>query len=80
MALLKNDFSLQQSKTASQSSYMAGVSQLSDEDLAEELRRYGEDPGPIMETTRGVYQRQLAKLMAERTKGNEKMMRRLYRM
>lgn len=53
---------------------------MSDEDLAEELRRYGEDPGPIMETTRGVYQRQLAKLMAERTKGNEKMMRRLYRM
>lgn len=49
---------------------MAGVSQLSDEDLAEELRRYGENPGPIMDTTRGVYQRQLAKLMAERTKGN----------
>lgn len=79
MALLKNDIT-PQSKTASQSSYMAGVSQLSDEDLAEELRRYGEDPGPIMETTRGVYQRQLAKLMAERTKGNKKMIQGLYRM
>lgn len=27
-------------------------SKLSDEDLAEELRRYGEEPGPIMEGTR----------------------------
>lgn len=59
---------------------MAGVSQLSDEDLAEELRRYGEDPGPIMETTRGVYQRQLAKLMAERTKGDNKTIQVLYGM
>lgn len=58
-----------QTKTASQSSYMARVSQLTDEELAEELRKHGEDPGPIMETTRGVYQRKLAKLMAEKTKG-----------
>ena len=53
----------------SQTSYMASVSQLSDEELAEELRAYGEEPGPVMESTRGVYQRKLAKLMAEKTKG-----------
>ena len=30
------------------------------------LRQHGEDPGPIMDTTRDVYQRKLAKLMAEK--------------
>ena len=50
---------------------MAGVSQLSDEELMEELRRYGEEPGPILDSTRGLYQKKLAKLMAEKTKGEE---------
>ena len=48
---------------------MAGVSQLSDEELVKELRRYGEEPGPVMDSTRGVYQRKLAKLMADKAKG-----------
>ena len=58
-----------QTKTASQTTYMADVCQLSDEELLEELRKYGEDPGPIVESTRGLYQKKLARLMAEKTKG-----------
>ena len=58
----------QHSKTASQSSYMAGVSQLSDGDLAEELRRYGMVSGPIIDSTRGVYQNKLANLWQRRQK------------
>ena len=48
---------------------MADVARLSDEELVEELRRYGEDPGPIVETTRGLYQKKLARLMGEKAKG-----------
>ena len=58
-----------QSKTASQSTYMGDVCKLDDEELAEELRNYGENPGPILDSTRGVYQKKLARLMAEKTKG-----------
>ena len=48
---------------------MADVCQLSDEELMEELRQFGETPGPIVDTTRGLYQKKLARLMAEKTKG-----------
>ena len=48
---------------------MSEVCQLEDEELVEELKRYGEDPGPIMDNTRGLYQRKLARLMAEKAKG-----------
>ena len=44
---------------------------MSDEELAEQMRAFGEEAGPIIDTTRGVYQRKLAKLMAERAKGEE---------
>ena len=44
---------------------------MSDGEVAESLRAFGEEPGPIMDSTRGVYQRKLAKLMAERAKGEE---------
>ena len=47
---------------------MAEVTRLSDEELAEALRDQGEEPGPVTDSTRGVYQRKLAKLMAEKTK------------
>ena len=42
---------------------------MSDKELMEELRKFGENPGPITDTTRGVYQRKLAKHLAEKTKG-----------
>jgi cobalamin biosynthesis Mg chelatase CobN len=60
-----------QTKTASQTAYMADVVQLSDEDLLEELRKYGESPGPIVESTRGLYQKKLARLMAQKTKASD---------
>ena len=41
--------------------------QLSNEQLAEQLRWYGETPGPITGTTRGVYQQKLAKLLRQNT-------------
>jgi hypothetical protein len=61
----------QMTKTASQTAYMADVVQLSDEDLLEELRKYGESPGPIVESTRGLYQKKLARLMAQKTKASD---------
>ena len=42
---------------------------MSDKELMEELRKFGENPGPITDTTRVVYQRKLAKHLAEKTKG-----------
>ena len=48
---------------------MAEVVQLSDEELLEELRKYGENPGPIVDSTRGLYQKKLARLVAQKTKG-----------
>lgn len=44
--------------------YLPQVSTLSDEELAAQLQGYGEIIGPITATTRIVYERQLAKLMA----------------
>ena len=37
---------------------------LSDKELSEQLQGYGENVGPITATTRSVYERKLAKLMA----------------
>ena len=35
-----------------------------------ELRKYGESPGPIVDSTRGLYQNKLARLMAQNTKAS----------
>ena len=51
------------------------VARLTDEELVEELRSRGEEPGPVMDSTRGVYQRKLAKLMAEKAKGEKRRRR-----
>ncbi|CAI8044209.1 hypothetical protein GBAR_LOCUS24545 [Geodia barretti] len=61
----------QTTKTASQTAYMAEVVQLSDEELLEELRKYGENPGPIVDSTRGLYQKKLARLVAQKTKASD---------
>ena len=49
--------------------YLSEVQGLIDDELKEELERFGKDCGPITDTTRAVYQRMLAKLMAERVTG-----------
>ena len=51
--------------------YMAEVVQLSDEELLEELRKYGESPGPIVDSTSGLYQNKLARLKAQKTKASD---------
>ena len=56
-------------KAAKGDTYVSQVAQMSDKELMEELRKFGENPGPITDTTRGVYQRKLAKHLAEKTKG-----------
>ena len=59
-------------KVAKVDAYLSQVQQLTDQELLEELRELsegGEEPGPITDTTRSVYQRQLARLMAEKAKG-----------
>ncbi|XP_072134845.1 lamina-associated polypeptide 2, isoforms beta/delta/epsilon/gamma-like [Mobula birostris] len=43
------------------------VMQLSDEDLKEQLVKYGVTPGPIVASTRTVYERKLVKLMGQRS-------------
>ena len=40
------------------------VETLTDKQLSEQLQGYGENVGPITSTTRSVYERKLAKLMA----------------
>ena len=52
--------------------YLGQVQKLTDQELLEELRELsqeGEEPGPITDTTRAVYQRQIARRMAEKAKG-----------
>ena len=44
--------------------YLPQVETLSDKALSEQLQTYGENVGPITGTTRTVYERKLAKLMA----------------
>ncbi len=41
---------------------LSQVQALTDKELRDELIKFGENPGPINSTTRGVYQRKLAKL------------------
>ncbi|GBM60371.1 hypothetical protein AVEN_79963-1 [Araneus ventricosus] len=43
------------------------IALLSDEELAEQLRELGFNPGPIVATTRSVYQRKLARLLRNET-------------
>jgi len=40
------------------------IAELSDEELAERLRNVGFNPGPILATTRSVYQRKLARILS----------------
>lgn len=56
-------------KTSKIDSYLGQVARLSDQELLEELRALGESPGPVTDTTRAVYQRQLARHMADKAKG-----------
>ena len=44
--------------------YLPQVETLSDKELSEQLQEHGESVGPITATTRTVYERKLAKLMA----------------
>lgn len=53
-------------KKVSQDTYLDQVKKLSDGELASELKKYDSRIGPIVETTRAVYQRKLASLMSER--------------
>ena len=39
--------------------------------ILEKLKSYGENPGPILDTTRGLYQKKLAKRMEEKTKASD---------
>ena len=57
-------------KSVKVDTYLGQVKAMSDGELVKELRRHGEDPGPITSTTRVVYERQLARHMAEKTKGD----------
>lgn len=52
-------------KKVSQDTYLDQVKKLSDGELASELKKYDSRIGPIVETTRAVYQRKLASLMSE---------------
>ena len=52
--------------------YLHQVQQLTDEELLKELREQGEEPGPITDTVRAVYQRQVARHMAEKAKASSK--------
>jgi len=56
-------------KVVKSDTYLTQVTQMSDGELVEQLRKFGEDPGPITDTTKGVYQRKLAKHLAEKTLG-----------
>ena len=49
----------------SQDTYLEQVKKLSDAELASELRKYDSRVGPVVESTRAVYQRKLASLMSE---------------
>lgn len=53
-------------KKVSQDNYLDQVKKLSDSELASELKKYDSRIGPIVESTRAVYQRKLASLMSER--------------
>ena len=47
---------------------------VSDEELVEEFTKYGQKPGPIVDSTRGLYRRKLAQLrrkLADETKREE---------
>ena len=48
---------------------MTQAEALTDEELLEELRKHGVLAGPILDSTRAVYQKKLAQAMAERAKG-----------
>lgn len=48
------------------------VKALSDGDLARQLRAFGKTPGPLTETTRPLYQKKLARLLAEEAKSSSK--------
>ena len=44
---------------------------VSDDELVEEFTKYGQKPGPIVDSTRGLYRRKLAQLRADETKSRE---------
>ena len=56
-------------KSVKADTYLSEVQGLTDEELKEELKRFGKDCGPITDSTRLLYQRSLAKSMAERATG-----------
>eukprot|EP00731_Ephydatia_muelleri_P003722 Em0001g3722a len=56
-------------KLANAEAYMTQAEALTDEELLEELRKHGVLAGPILDSTRAVYQKKLAQAMAERAKG-----------
>ena len=49
--------------------YLRQVTALSDSQLMQELKKNKVDVGPITSTTRRVYEKKLAKLLAEKAKG-----------
>ena len=55
-------------KKVTQDTYLDQVKRLSDTELASELHKYDSRIGPIVESTRAVYQRKLASLMSEVSK------------
>lgn len=47
------------------------IGELTDDELAEALKEYGFDPGPIVATTRSVYERKLERLMTASEDAND---------
>ena len=58
-------------KVVSSETYQTEVGRMGDSEMAKLLKQHGVDVGPITASTRGVYERKLAKLMSENVKCTE---------
>ena len=49
--------------------YLSSIARLSDQELRDDLRRFGEDPGPVTATTRLLYKKRLARHVSTSPRG-----------